>query len=300
MKPLLIAALAAALSFGALIPPAAQAAQNDPDVARLSTELNRLVADPALGQYATGQQTLARNAIDDLARAGRSERGHALFMAEQRVALATASARVDADRAKLDQLQREHDQIMLQASQADAAIARAELARQKLQYQAAVQQAELLQAQGAQASQQAQQAQAEAAQAKRLASAQARAAALARKEARLAEAATKALQGSGGTGSSSSGASASGPASMRLSSGSFAGTSSDLTASARRRVAEFARKHGGQSIEIVPRAGSDSRVLAGRRAVSVEAALEAAGAGSVSIGAMGQSSAGAEVELRAR
>ena len=49
----------------------------------------------------------------------------------KRVALAQASATAEADRAKLDQLRQEHDQIMLQASQADAAVARAELARQR-------------------------------------------------------------------------------------------------------------------------------------------------------------------------
>ncbi len=299
MKPFHVALLAVGLVLGAWVAPRAIAAQTDPDVARLSAELNQLVADPDLGQYATGQQTLARNAIAELERAGRSGHDHALFMAEQRVALAKAAARVDADRAKLDQLQREHDQIMLQASQAEAAIARAELAHQKLQYQAAVQQAQLLQEQGAQASQQAQQAQAEAAQAKRLASAQARAATLARKEARLAEAATKALQGGAvASGSDHAGAGSGAASSMLLSPGSFTGKSSDLTASAHRRVAEFARQHAGQRIEIVPRGTSDSRVLAGRRAVSVEAALEAAGAGTVSIGTVGQSSAGAEVELR--
>lgn len=282
----------AVLALGFAVPPA-HAASTKADVARLSAELERLGADPVLGQYALAQQTLARNAIADLQNAGHGERDHALFMAEQRVALAEASAKADADRAKLEQLQREHDQIMLQASQADAAAARAELARQRLQYEAAVQQAQTLQEQGAQASQQAQQAQAEAAQAKRLASAQARAATLARKEAKLAEAATKALQPSGG------GQTGGGQASVHLSSSSFQGGSSNLTAGGRRRVADFARGHASQRIVVEPRGSSDSRVLAGRRAVSVEAALEAAGASKVSIRPVGHVSKGAEVEIRA-
>jgi hypothetical protein len=287
--------LAGAMCVGLVSMPVRADSATDADVARLSAQLDRLSADPSLGQYATAQQTLARNAIADLQNAGHREREHALFMAEQRVELAQASAEADADRAKLDQLQREHDQIMLDTSQADAAIARAELARQRLQYQAAVQQAQLLQVQGAQAAQQAQQAQAEAAQAKKLAAAQARAAALARKEARLAEAATQTLQGSGDTATAGSGVAAS----LHLSSASFVNGTDDLSASGRRHVADFARAHAGQRIVIEPRGSSDDRILAGRRAVAVEAALEAAGAGQVSIRPVEHAARGAEVEIRA-
>ena len=270
----------------------AHAAKQDADVARLSAQLERLDADPVLGRYAQAQRTLARNAIGDLQNAGHSEREHALFMAEQRVALARASARVDADRARLDRLQREHDRIQLEASQADAARAQAELARQRLQYEAAVQQAQMLQQQGAQAAQQAQQAQAEAAHAKKLAAAQARAAALARKEASLAEAATRALQGGAPAGGGQA-------ASLYLSPASFSGKTDSLAASARRRVADFARAHAHQRIVIEPRGSSDARVLAGRRAVAVEAALAAAGAARVSIRPVAQADKGAAVEVRA-
>lgn len=288
-------ALVGVLALGFAAPVAQAASSKDAEVARLSAQLEQLSADSNLGQYAVAQQVLARNAITDLQNAGRSEREHALFMAEQRVALAQASAKADADRAKLDDLQREHDQIMLEASQADTAAARAELARQRLQYEAAVQQAQMLQEQGAQATQQAQQAQAEAAQAKKLAAAQARAAALARKEARLAEAATQALQGGGSGASASSGHAAS----LRLSSASFASGSDNLTTSGRRRVADFARAHSSQRIVVEPRASSSEKVLAGRRAVAVKAALEAAGAGTVSVRSVGHASKGAAVEIRA-
>ncbi len=288
------AAMLAVLTFGLSLSPAHAASKQDADVARLSAQLEQLSVDPELGQYAIAQQTLARNAIAELQNAGRSEREHALFMAEQRLALAQASAKADADRAKLEDLQREHDQIMLQASQADAAAARAELARQRLQYEAAVQQAQMLQEQGAQATQQAQQAQAEAEQAKRLAAAQARAASLARKEARLAEAATQALQGSGSNASAASGQAAS----QRLSSASFASGSGDLTASGRRRVADFARAHSSQRIIVQPRASSRDKVLAGRRAVAVQAALVAAGASNVTVWKVSQASDGIAVEIR--
>ncbi|HKU78935.1 MAG TPA: hypothetical protein VJQ42_03760 [Rhodanobacteraceae bacterium] len=286
-------ALVGTLAFGLGAVSPVHAATKDPDVARLSAQLEQLSADPELGQYALAQQILARNAINDLQNAGRSGHDHALFMAEQRVALAQASAKTEADRAKLDQLQQEHDQIMLQASQADAAAARAELARQRLQYEAAVQQAQMLQQQGAQATQQAQQAQAEAEQARRLAAAQARAATLARKEARLAEAATKALQGGGDSGTSTSGG-----GSLQLSSASFQSGSDNLTASGQRRVADFGRTHAGQKIVVEPRASSSNRVLAGRRAMAVQQALAAAGAGQVTVWKVASASQGMEVDIR--
>ena len=292
-------ALIGALAFGLGAVSPVHAATKDPDVARLSAQLEQLSADPELGQYALAQQVLARNAINDLQNAGRSGHDHALFMAEQRVVLAQASATAEADRAKLDQLRQEHDQIMLQASQADAAVARAELARQRLQYEAAVQQAQMLQQQGAEATQQAQQAQAEAEQAKRLAAAQARAATLARKEARLAEAATKALQGGGDSGGASVASSPAGGR-MHLSSASFESGSDNLSASGRRRIGDFARAHASQRIVVEPRASKSSeKVLAGRRAVSVRAALEAAGATTVSISSVRAAGKGANVEIRA-
>jgi hypothetical protein len=288
MRAFFTAALFVSLAVGFAAGPA-QAASEDPDVARLSAQLEALSADPVLGQYAFAQRTLARDAIAELESAGRSGHDHALFMAEQRVALAQASAKADADRAKLDQLQREHDQILLAASQADAAVARAQLARQRLQYEAAAQQAQMLQEQGAQASQQAQQAQAEAEQAKKLAAAQTRAAALARKEARLAEAATKALQGS----------SAAQAATLTLTALSFGNDSDKLTAAGKRRVTDFAHDHASQKIVIEPRGSSNDRVLAGRRAVAVQAALAAAGAGEVSIRSVGHADKGTEIEIRA-
>jgi len=169
------------------------------------------------------------------------------------------------------------------------------LARQRLQYEAAVQQAQMLQEQGAQATQQAEQAQAEAEQARKLAAAQSRAAALARKEARLAEAATKALQGGGST--QSNGART---GSLQLSSASFSGDSNDLTAAGRRRVADFARAHPNQRIVVEPRASSSERVLAGRRAVAVQAALVAAGAEKVTVWKVASATSGTEIEVRAQ
>ena len=281
------------------LPLLSQAASDDPEVQSLNAQMDQLSADPMLGNLALGEQARARDAIAAVGNAGRRERPHYLFIAEQRVELARAAAQVEADQKQLDQLQRDHDHIMLEASQADAAAARAELAKQRLQYQAAVEQAQMLQQQGAAYSQQAQQAQAEADQAKKLASAQARAAALARKEADLAEAATRALRGPGNDNTSSGGSAPA--ASLVLSDASFPGGGDALSASRSRRLAAFAQAHAGQTLRIVPRAASGQRVLAGRRAVSVRDALEAGGADAsrIHIRAIQDGGTGASVEVSA-
>ncbi|MEO6967466.1 MAG: hypothetical protein ABI132_03270 [Rhodanobacteraceae bacterium] len=261
-----------ALAFA--VPLTASAASNEADVLRLSAQLEQLSADPTLGGLALGEQARARDAIAQLGQAGRREHDHALFIAEQRVALARAAARTEAEQRTLDQLDREHDRIMLEASQADAATARAELARQRLQYQAAVEQAQMLQQQGAQYSQQAQQAQLQVQQAQQLAAAQGKAAALAKREADLAEAATRALRG----GDASAAGAAKSAGSISLPDGAFHAGTAELSASRVRKLAEFAQAHAGQSIRIVPHAGGGMRVLAGRRAVAVRDALVAGGA----------------------
>jgi len=285
------------LAMGAVAPIFASAASTDADADRLSAQLDQLNADPAFGNLALGEQARARDAVTALRDAGRRERPHYLFMAEQRVILAQAAAQAAADQNALDQLNREHDHIMLEASQAEAAAARAELAQQRLQYQAAVEHAQMLQQQGAAYSQQAQQAQAEAEQARKLAAAQARAAALARKEASLAEAATRALRGN----SSSSGSESTGGGStrMRLSDSSFSAGGSELSASRAGRLTKFAKDHAGQSIRIVPRAAAGMRVLAGRRAVAVRDALVAGGAdpSDVHIRPVASGGKGASVEV---
>jgi hypothetical protein len=283
------------LALAAVAPTFASAASSDADADQLSAQLDQLSADPTLGNLALGEQARARDAVTALRDAGKRERPHYLFMAQQRVALAQAAAQAAADQSLLDKLNREHDHIMLEASQAEAAAARAELAQQRLQYQAAVEQAQMLQQQGAAYSQQAQQAQAEAEQARKLAAAQARAAALARKEASLAEAATRALRG----GSSSTSSSSGGSGRMHLSDSSFASGGSELSASRAHRLATFAKNHDGQTIRIVPRAAAGLRVLAGRRAVSVRDALVAGGAdpGRIHIRPVVSGGKGASVEV---
>ncbi|HEY8585649.1 MAG TPA: hypothetical protein VIL60_02860 [Rhodanobacter sp.] len=172
----------------------AHARQDDIDINRLTGSLNQLADDPAMGRYAQAEQARARDAINRLAQASSRERAHALYLAERRVDLAKTAAQLQDAQAKLTQLDREHDQILLDNSRRDAEMARRELERQRLQYQLAQEEAARLQAQGLEYSQAADQARAEAERAKKLAAAQSRVARAAKRQAELAAQAAKAMR----------------------------------------------------------------------------------------------------------
>lgn len=173
---------------------AAQARQDDIDINRLRGSLDQLANDPGLGHYALSEQARAREAIRALEEAGRGDRSHALYLAERRVDLAKTAAQLQDAQVKLNQLDREHDQILLANSRREADMARLELARQRLQNQLAQEEAARLQQQGIEYSQQAEQARAEAERAKKLAAAQSKVARAARREAALAAQAAKAMR----------------------------------------------------------------------------------------------------------
>ena len=172
----------------------AQAARDDLDVQRLSNSFKQLAADPTLGRYAQAEQALARNALAQLRASGRSQRPHRLYMAQRRIDLARATAQLEKAMHRLSQLEREHDTLLLKASQLDAQTTRQALARERRRNQLAQQETQRLQAQGMAYSQDAQKAWAEAKQARKLAAAQTRAAKLAQRQASLAEAAAHALR----------------------------------------------------------------------------------------------------------
>ncbi|HWX65585.1 MAG TPA: hypothetical protein VNZ27_04065 [Rhodanobacter sp.] len=172
----------------------AHARQDDIDISRLSGSLDQLANDPSLGGYAQAEQARARDAISRLAQASSHERAHELYLAERRVDLAKAAAQLQDAQLKLTQLDREHDQILLDNSRRDAETARQELERQRMQYQLAQEEAARLQQQGQEYSQAADQARAEADQAKKLAAAQSKVANAARREAALAAQAAKAMR----------------------------------------------------------------------------------------------------------
>lgn len=186
----ILAVIALALaSFGS-----AHAKQDDIDITRLNGSLNQLANDPGLGAYAQAEQARARDAINRLNQASSRERPHALYLAERRVDLAKTAAQLQDAQAKLTQLDREHDQILLDNSRRDAELARRELERQRLQYQLAQEESARLQAQGLEYSQAADQARAEADRANKLAAAQSKVARAAKRQAELAAQAAKAMR----------------------------------------------------------------------------------------------------------
>lgn len=184
----------ATVAFSFVLAVSAQAKQDDLDVNRLSNSLGQLSSDPGLGNYAQAEQARARDAINRLAQASKRDRPHALYLAERRVDLAKAAAQLQDSQVKLTQLDREHDQILLDNSRREAENARRELERQRMQYQMAQEEAARLQQQGLEYSQAADQARAEAEQARKVAAAQSRVANAAKREAALAAQAAKAMR----------------------------------------------------------------------------------------------------------
>lgn len=181
----------------ALIAVAAVAAKRDLDFERLQASLDSLAADPVLGPLAPAERALAEQAVQVLTAdksGGKKGRAFRVYVAERRVDIAYAAAQAAEQEKKLQQLSREHDQILLQASRRDAEQARIEAEKQRLQSMLQAEESERLRAQGEQSAQEAEAARAQAEQAQKIADAQAKAAELARKEAELAEAAASDLR----------------------------------------------------------------------------------------------------------
>jgi hypothetical protein len=175
----------------------AMAASDDLDARRLNNSLDQLAHDPSLGNYAQAEQARARDAVNRLSQVKSKERPHALYIAERRVDVARAAAQLQDTQVKLGQLDREHDQILLDTSRLEVDNARRELDRQRLQAQAAAEETARLQQQGMDYAQAAEQAKAEADQARKLAEAQAKVANAAKKQAAAATAAARAMRDAG-------------------------------------------------------------------------------------------------------
>ncbi|HEV2606435.1 MAG TPA: OmpA family protein [Xanthomonadaceae bacterium] len=182
----------ATILLAALIAVQASAAgetAKDPDLQRLSGRLAQLDADPSLGQLGDVDRLKAHQALDELAQTSPHslDRAQALYIAERRVAAAQFAAQADLAERQLEQLDREHDRILLEASRRDADQARREAERLRLQNTARDEEAQRA---GAEREAQMQQAAGiasnESDQAHALAEARAKAAALAQQEAALA------------------------------------------------------------------------------------------------------------------
>jgi len=119
-------------------------AADNPDSARLSQRLTALDADPQLNTFAAYERLQARQAVTTLDQAAKRDRSGALYVAERRVQVAESSARSQSMQRELDRLDRERAELLVEASQQDAARARAENERLRLQAQMQAEEAERL------------------------------------------------------------------------------------------------------------------------------------------------------------
>lgn len=187
-----VLALAAAAGAAGAVGRARAADTPDADSQRLIAVLVALDNDPALAAKAPLERFRARQALTALQMARSRDRAHALVLANAWVEAAQAAAQAELLLQQSAQLDRDRDQIMLEASRRDAELARREADRLRLQSQAREEEAERLaeqeRLQAEQSAASVDAAQAQASQAMKLAGARARETELARKEAELAAA----------------------------------------------------------------------------------------------------------------
>jgi outer membrane protein OmpA-like peptidoglycan-associated protein len=279
----------------------AGAAKDDPDYDRLRGNLNQLVNDPALGSLAPAEIALANQALSDLAELGgkRKVHEHYVFIAQQRIDTAYAAARSVALERKLVDLDREHDKILLAASQRDTDMARQELERQRIQAQVQAEEADRLRqeaddarAQSEQDSKQADTAKKQAAQARQLAAAQAREAELARKEADLLSQSGAKASGAAAGAAKSAGA-AKAASSVAIGESAFAPGQAVLKGAASAQIAKIAAAAAsGQSVRVEAYANDGGNAqgnlaLSQERAKALRAAIAAAGVPAKRITAVG-------------
>lgn len=274
------------------LPLASFASEPDLDYQRLSASLDHLATDPVLGTLARSEQARARDTLERLRQAGKKQRPHWVYLADRRVDLAYATARLEHAQYQLDQLQREHAAILLEASRQDAERTRHALELQRVQALAATEAAQRMKEQGQTYSAQAEQARAEAEQARALAQARGREAELSRKEAKLASAAAMALRAS-----LNQARPVAGPQGMQMTIGdsAFASGSSTLRAEAREHLGNLVRFVGSEPAKSIliegftdsTGAAATNQQLSLARAESVRDALVAAGVDAARITAKG-------------
>lgn len=164
----------------------------DPDADRLTTAIQTLDNDPALTDLAGLERLKAKQSVTALQNARSRDREQALYLASRWVEAAQTAAQAELLMQQSAQLDRERDQIMLEASRRDAEMARREADRLRLQKLAQEEEsqrlAEAAETERIASEQSTADAQATAKQARKLADARAQETQLARKEAELAAA----------------------------------------------------------------------------------------------------------------
>lgn len=254
------------------------------DVARLANALASLDNDAQLADKAALERFKAREALSQLQAARSRDRVHALVLADARVQAAQDAAQAELLLEQSAQLDRERDQIMLEASRRDAEAARREAELLRMQRQAQEEEAQRL-AEAAQSNQLAAEqsaveldaATAQASQAMKLAQARERETDLARREAELAAAVAD------DTPATLPPARQSGARTIyTLAGAGFASGSSTPTAAAQASLRLLAGKARGKRLRVSAHTdsqGSDAANLAlsQKRADAVSRALQSAG-----------------------
>ncbi len=180
------------------------APKKDLEFERLQAELKELQSEPMVEQYAPAELRAAQIAVRRLETStsrDELERGHMSYLAQQQIGIARARASELFEKQQLLELQREKDQILLQASLQEAQRARAEAERLRLENIAREEEAERARkevlealAYSEQVEAESEQARAEAQAARELADSQTKQAELARQEAALAAAQADSLR----------------------------------------------------------------------------------------------------------
>lgn len=256
----------------------ASAPKRDLAFERLSSTLQTLEQDPSLGSLAAAERLQARQALNQLLETPSRERAFQAMVAERRIEIAQAAAEAEHSRNQIDQLERERDRILLQASRRDAELSRLEAEKLRLQNLARVEETLRAQETAASAIAMSEQSSAEAEQSRRVARAQAEEASLARQEADLASAATESLRLQ--LQSMTERSDARGKV-MTLAGDAFASGRAELRPEARanlQRVVEFVQRSPGKPVVIEGHTDSQgganaNQVLSQRRADAVRGAL---------------------------
>ncbi|WP_208456924.1 DUF4398 domain-containing protein [Lysobacter solisilvae (ex Woo and Kim 2020)] len=145
-----IAELRRRLQVEAGAPRASAIDEAAPPAGDYTLRLQALATDPQLAALAAFERLRAQQAVDALAKARGRKREPADYLAQRRVEIAELTARTEASRRDIDQLDRERSELLIEASRRDAEAARAEAERLRVQAQIQAEEAERLRQQAAQ------------------------------------------------------------------------------------------------------------------------------------------------------
>lgn len=182
------------LAVALLLAACASTPQRDLAVERLDASLASLEAEVGAGGFAAAERLQARQALQALRVAEKSSRAGLLYLAERRLEIARIAAQVGMAQEQLQQLDRERDRILLEATRRDAEKNRLEAEKLRLQSLARAEEAARAQEEAEEARRESALSTAEADAARRVAEAQATEAELAKREAELAVAAADSLR----------------------------------------------------------------------------------------------------------